>query len=409
MGNEMFLFQIYAKEIKRFKPVSAEELINLVAEYQKSQNPAVLQSIFEATSKLGSKIAHQFRYTGIPLEDLIQVANEAIILAVGKWSKKWVDIGTFFGGQIRFAIQSYISNHGFTVRFPSELTKYIKDQKTELELAEKTGQDAVLDDKYHVFHSCSVIGFAEAIGTKDLEDENDSHDDIWNTLLPLVTKLPRMQKQIVLLRFFKNYSMNKIATEFGITKAVVKEKLEQAMSNLKKKLTQPKAVRNVSGLLKSQGTRRTRTIGIKNTPEHNALASAVLSIVKRKGQASACYGSKWIHKDGQHKKLKGEELEQHLQSGWKLGRKGHFVGAVTKTKGTKWVSKDGKNIQVRAEEIESYLSQGWTKGMTQILNWVKRGEECKAIPPAELKDYLKAGWIKGRIFRNKPTGRPVKK
>ena len=176
------------------------------------------------------------------------------------------------------------------------------------------------------------------------------------------------------------------------------------------------------------------------------------SAKERKGEKNSQYGTCWIIKNNEIKKIKKEELDNYLCDGWKKGR-------TNKIK-TCWIIKNNEIKKIKKEELNNYLNDGWKKykyrnspisnklNINDIINDTKNGLTCyeisekynisistlrrfmsknniinlnnqqkgenhpqfgkcwiynnienKYIKKSELDNYLNDGWIKGRKMK----------
>jgi len=98
----------------------------------------------------------------------------------------------------------------------------------------------------------------------------------------------------------------------------------------------------------------------------------------QKGVNNSQFGTCWIHNNIENKKIKKEDLEQYISSGWIKGRlvsnefcikmsdivkKGKYqVGEKNSQFNTKWVVKDNIEKKINVNEIDYYISLGYKLG-----------------------------------------------
>ena len=75
----------------------------------------------------------------------------------------------------------------------------------------------------------------DAIG---VEDENLEHVEIRESLKPLLDALEPREKQILLLRFFRNRTQTQIADEIGVSQMHVSRLLARTLEQLRSSLEQ---------------------------------------------------------------------------------------------------------------------------------------------------------------------------
>ena len=73
----------------------------------------------------------------------------------------------------------------------------------------------------------------DAIG---VDDENLEHVEIRESIKPLLDRLDAREKQILLLRFFKNMTQSQIAEEIGVSQMHVSRLLSRTLEQLRTSL-----------------------------------------------------------------------------------------------------------------------------------------------------------------------------
>jgi len=71
------------------------------------------------------------------------------------------------------------------------------------------------------------------------------------------------------------------------------------------------------------------------------------------GELNSQYGTCWIVKNGENKKINKELLDTYIIDGWIKG------------KGTCWITRNGKNKKINKELLDTYIIDGWVKGITK--------------------------------------------
>ena len=130
----------------------------------------------------------------------------------------------------------------------------------------------------------------------------------------------------------------------------------------------------------------------------------------QQGEKNSQYGTCWITKNGENKKIKKEELDSYLNDGWIKGRKllskienlnteeikqdkyngftyielskkynlsyktlqkilkndcKNISQTGKKTKGKCWIHKDNINKMIKKEDIDMYINNGWKRGVSK--------------------------------------------
>ncbi len=100
-----------------------------------------------------------------------------------------------------------------------------------------------------------------------------------------------------------------------------------------------------------------------------------------KGTQNSQYGTCWVHRNDEPKKIQKSALQEFLSQGYVLGRGSSFKNHMTdvgprnlersSSANTKWMVKDGVNHQIPLEAVEEHLSSGYVLGKIQK-GWAKK-------------------------------------
>ena len=160
----------------------------------------------------------------------------------------------------------------------------------------------------------------------------------------------------------------------------------------------------------------------------------------QKGKKNSQYGTMWVTKNNENKKIKKSELDNYLKSGWEEGR---FINKSRKSKkktfgirrndeylkvskhelwdylnngwilntkkgsvsqkgtnnsqyGTKWVHKDSSQLKIKANLVEQYINSGWKLGQLKY-KWVNNGKVNTRILESDFNQYISDGWKSGKL------------
>ncbi len=69
------------------------------------------------------------------------------------------------------------------------------------------------------------------------------------------------------------------------------------------------------------------------------------------GNKNSQFGTRWIHNDNEEMKIRNEDLDKYLSSGWKIGPSKRI-----------WVHLDNERKLILEKDKESYLLNGWILG-----------------------------------------------
>lgn len=163
----------------------------------------------------------------------------------------------------------------------------------------------------------------------------------------------------------------------------------------------------------------------------------------QKGEKNSQYGTVWITKDDENKKIKRSELDIYLAAGWekgrfieKFGRNKRIVGIYkdneylqipknelkeyldagwtlntrnnsVSQKGsrnsqycTKWVHKNSEQLKIKEDLLEQYINDGWELGPLKY-KWVNNGKVNTRVSELDFNKYLTEGWIAGKLKKSK--------
>lgn len=174
----------------------------------------------------------------------------------------------------------------------------------------------------------------------------------------------------------------------------------------------------------------------------------------QKGEKNSQFGTCWITKNGENKKIKNEEIDNYLNDGWAKGRfvnpkhiykkrkpikslKYHDNFNINNIKNdinqglmnyeisekynislstikyllkkynikrpklkTCWINNGIQHKNIKKKDLQSYLLLGWVEGMLKTKKekryWFNKNNKSIKILESEIDNYIKDGWIKGR-------------
>ena len=102
---------------------------------------------------------------------------------------------------------------------------------------------------------------------------------------------------------------------------------------------------------------------------------------------------KWINNGSINKRVKQDQLDSYLKSGWSLG---FLSGQEAK----RWVHKDNKNFVIKKSELDDYLNNGYLLGKLSSEKErnrvvVHKDNISKRIQKSDVDKYLSDGWSLG--------------
>ena len=174
------------------------------------------------------------------------------------------------------------------------------------------------------------------------------------------------------------------------------------------------------------------------------------NINHQQGEKNSQYGTCWIHKNNEQKKIKKEELNTFIEQDWKKGRNNKVKKHIGKIKfiknlntneikaiflneifdnnwiviklkdaklrttlsrkllnisgkgeknsqyGTCWIHKNNEQKKIKKDELNTFIEQGWKKGPLKY-RWINNKIKNTRVLENNLHEYLNNGWILGKI------------
>lgn len=204
-------------------------------------------------------LARRFAGRGEPLDDLIQVGTIGLIKAVDRFDlDRGVEFSTYATPTVIGEIKRHFRDKGWAIRVPrrlqelritlttatEQLSHSLGRAPTIAELAALIGasEEEVLEalESANAYSSVSLDagsdggeGPSAVIDTLGAEDEALDGVVYRESLRPLLARLAPRERQILLLRFFKNMTQSQIADEIGISQMHVSRLLAKTLTELR--------------------------------------------------------------------------------------------------------------------------------------------------------------------------------
>jgi RNA polymerase sigma-B factor len=207
-------------------------------------------------------LARRFRDRGEPLEDLQQVGTVGLIKAVDRFDlSREVEFTTYATPTVLGEIKRHFRDKSWAVRVPrrlqemrlalaaatSELSQKLGRSPTVSELARELGvsDDEVLEglESSRAYSTVALDAGADgdddgggAIASLGFDDEALEGVEYRESLKPLLAQLQPRERQILMLRFFRNMTQTEIAEEVGISQMHVSRLLARTLAQLREGL-----------------------------------------------------------------------------------------------------------------------------------------------------------------------------
>jgi RNA polymerase sigma-B factor len=206
--------------------------------------------------------ARRFLNRGEPFEDLVQVGTIGLIKAVDRFdTDRGVEFSTYATPTILGEIKRHFRDKGWAIRVPrrlqelrmsisaatGELSQQHGRSPTPTELAERLGVEVedVLEglESANAYATLSLDagdngedGLGSMLETMGATDDELDHVEIRESIRPLIEALPPREKQILLLRFFRQMTQSQIAAEIGISQMHVSRLLTRTLAELRESI-----------------------------------------------------------------------------------------------------------------------------------------------------------------------------
>lgn len=206
---------------------------------------------------LAASIARRYRGKGVDEDDLLQVANMALLKAIQRYDPSIGTIRPYAAATISGELKRLLRDKGWSVRVPRSLQeRSLEVAKAAEMLAQRLNRPADISeiaqhlemtteevaeamDARQAYASSSIDKPAESTGVSLLERlENDDLQllmaDDRVVVEQAVSKLPERQQRILDLRFNEDMTQTEIADELGISQMHVSRLLASALKSLEK-------------------------------------------------------------------------------------------------------------------------------------------------------------------------------
>lgn len=218
------------------KKLTKNERINLVIQAQNGDIKAK-EELFCSLLGLVNSIALQYKNWKVPLEDLIQEGNLALLEAISTFDlKKGADFSTYAFYQIRKAIQQAICNYSSVVSAPYWLIqKSHKNQKNKHYPFPLpwVSEDEVIYDEGKYNDGEKRVNLVTEKGSKSEDEEIIEEIDKEKAIEKLNKKLRLDErKQIILERYLKGYNNAEIGRELGLSR----ERIRRIIKDIEEKI-----------------------------------------------------------------------------------------------------------------------------------------------------------------------------
>lgn len=235
--------------------VTDEELFARMAEDPAAYSDALVRR----HSDLAASIARRYRGKGLDDDDLVQVAQMALLKAIQRYDPTIGTIRPYAAATISGELKRLLRDKGWSVRVPRSLQERVLEvaraadamsqelnrppEPAELAARLDITMDEVVEalDARHAYSSSSIDRPADDTGVTLVERLEEADIDLLladDRLLveEAIRSLPERQQKILRLRFNDDLTQSEIAEEIGISQMHVSRLLTRALDTLKKSI-----------------------------------------------------------------------------------------------------------------------------------------------------------------------------
>ncbi|MEU5696111.1 SigB/SigF/SigG family RNA polymerase sigma factor [Actinosynnema sp. NPDC020468] len=200
---------------------------------------------------LARHIADRFAERGESVEDLRQVAALGLIHAVDRFDvARGIDFLAYAVPTITGEVRRHLRDQGWAVRVPRRLKELCGSiDVARVELSRRTGRAPTpsevakhlglsLDEVYEGLHAASAHRLV-SLDEEDLTDVLVAEDqalevvELHHALDPMLRGLPKRERRIVVLRFFRNMTQSQIADSVGVSQMHVSRLLSRSLARMR--------------------------------------------------------------------------------------------------------------------------------------------------------------------------------
>ncbi|MFA5634504.1 MAG: SigB/SigF/SigG family RNA polymerase sigma factor [Anaerovoracaceae bacterium] len=238
-----------------YQPVLKEDTYRLIKEAQ-SGNGAAREQLIEQNTGLVKNIALKFIGTGYEFEDLLQIGFIGLLKAVDRFDTQYnVMFSTYAVPMILGEIKRYLRDDG-RVKISRQIKQDVRNMKKACdefchvhgrspkvsELAEQ--MDISVEDVLLLMEASDAMSTPESLDDPDRpetgadseyrESEQRRVDLIY--LKSAIGRLAERERQVIVLRYFRDMTQQQIADRLGISQVQVSRIEKKVLSNLREQM-----------------------------------------------------------------------------------------------------------------------------------------------------------------------------
>jgi RNA polymerase sigma-B factor len=231
--------------------------------FRRLPDPGAREELTRVYQPLAEYLARRFYGRGEAVEDLIQVASIGLLKAIDRFDlSRGVKFSTYATATIVGELKRHFRDKGWALRVPRRLqeagmkvgravTDLYQDlgrAPTVAEIGRRTGlsEEEVLEamETAQAYTTASLDAPTDEEGATSadrLGEEEEAFELLegWTSVEPALRLLPRRERRILYLRFFRGLTQTQIAEELGISQMHVSRLLSRTLRELREAVGEP--------------------------------------------------------------------------------------------------------------------------------------------------------------------------
>ena len=233
-------------------------------EHRRMADPELRASLVEKHLPLVHRLCNRYRYSGVAIEDLVQIGSEGLVKAIDKFDpERGTEFLAFAIPVIVGEIKNYFRDHGWAVKIPRKLQrqKMVVEKTVEFlnqsrgraptipEIAQESGYtEEEVYDTFEMRRYGSLLSLEREYeqngngGSSSVLDYLGAEDPQFEAIAERIDLkkqigiLPDRERTIVLLKYYSGLSQSEIAGRLGISQMHVSRLQRVALGKLKTSL-----------------------------------------------------------------------------------------------------------------------------------------------------------------------------
>ncbi len=223
-------------------------------------DPKALDELSRRYMPLARRLASRYRHTGEPMDDLVQVANMALVKAIERFDpERKTAFSSFAVPTILGELKRYFRDHSWSVHVPRELQeRAAKVNKAIESLSKQSGRSPSVKEiatklDLDLEQVLEALEAAQAFDATSLEAERAGSDgspmrlgdtvgeeeagfelvEYGASIDPVLSAMPLRTRRILHLRFVEDLTQAQIAEEVGVSQMHVSRIIREALAELR--------------------------------------------------------------------------------------------------------------------------------------------------------------------------------